>query len=63
MTKNNRKIASLLVAYSMFCGGELPLVNTKKSGLDLPTKGVKGLSNAELKPHKSGKNKRKRRKK
>ena len=29
--------------------------------IDLPTKGVKGMSNAELKPHKRGKNKRKRR--
>lgn len=31
--------------------------------INLPTKGVKGMSNAELKPHKSGKNKRKRRRK
>lgn len=63
MAKNSRKIASLLIAYSMFCGGELPLVNTKKQGLDLPTKGVKGMSNAELNAHKCGKNKRKRRRK
>lgn len=40
-------------------GEEMP----RNQPIDLPTKGVKGMSNAELKPNKSGKNKRKRRKK
>lgn len=63
MAKNSRKIAYLLAAYSVFCGGEFPLVNTKKQGLELPTKGVKGLSNQELNAHFSARNKRKKRRK
>ena len=66
MAKNNRKIACFWLAYSYFTsfsGGELPLVNTKKQGIELPSKGVKGLSNLELNAHFSPKNKRKKRRK
>lgn len=66
MAKNSHKMACLLAAYSSFAGftgGEVPLVNTKKSGLDLPTKGVKGLSNQELNANFKPKNKRKKRRK
>ena len=56
-------MAYLLAAYSMFTGGEFPLVNTKKQGLELPTKGVKGLSNQELNANFRAKNKRKKRRK
>lgn len=63
MAKNSRKMASLLAAYSVFCGGEFPLVNTKKSVLDLPSKGVKGLSNQELNANFTPQNKRKKRRK
>ena len=59
MAKNSRRIACFWLAYSMFTGGEFPLVNTKKSGLNLPTKGVKGLSNQELNANFKPKNKRK----
>ena len=59
MTKNCRRMASLLIAYSMFAGyfGE---ETPRNQPINLPTKGVKGMTNAELKTHKSGKNKRKR---
>lgn len=62
MTKNSRKMASLLIAYSMFAGyfGE---ETPRKQPINLPTKGVKGMTNAELNPIKEGKNKRKRRRK
>lgn len=63
MAKNSRKIACFFAAYSVFCGGEFPLVNTKKQGLELPTKGVKGLSNQELNANFTPKNKRKKRRK
>lgn len=63
MTKNSLKMACFWIAYSMFCGGEFPLVNKKKSVLELPTKGVKGLSNQELNANFRAKNKRKKRKK
>lgn len=63
MTKNCRRMAYLLAAYSCFTGSELPLVNKKKSGLELPTKGVKGLSNQELNANLNTKNKRKKRRK
>lgn len=63
MTKNSRKMASFLLAYSMITGGEFPLVNKKKSVLELPTKGMKGLSNQQLKANFKPKNKRKKRRK
>lgn len=63
MTKNNRRMACFGLAYSVFCGGELPLVNTKKQAIELPSKGIKGLSNQELNANSSTKNKRKRCKK
>lgn len=62
MAKNSRKIASLLIAYSMIAGNfgeETP----RNQPINLPTKGMKGMTNAELNAHKCGKNKRKRRKK
>lgn len=63
MTKNSRRMAYLFAAYSLFCGGEVPLVNTKKQGIELPSKGLKGLSNQELNANFKAKNKRKRRRK
>ena len=59
MTKNSRRIAYFFAAYSVFCGGELSLVNTKKQSIELPSKGIKGLSNQELNANFSTKNKRK----
>lgn len=63
MPKNSRKIACFLAAYSMFTGGEFPLVKPKKQGLELPTKGVKGMTNQELNANLNTKNKRKKRRK
>ena len=66
MAKNRSKIACLLAAYSCFTGftgGEVPLVNTKKSGIELPSKGIKGLSNQQLNANFKPKNKRKKRRK
>lgn len=63
MAKNSRKIACLLAAYSMFTGGEFPLVNTKKQELELPTKDMKGIANQELNANFRAKNKRKKRRK
>lgn len=62
MTKNNRRMACFGLAYSYFVGNFLE-GTPRNQPINLPTKGVKGMSNAELNPHKSGKNKRKRRKK
>lgn len=53
------QMSAFCAAFGVNFGEETP----RNQPIDLPTKGVKGLSNAELKPHKSGKNKRKRRKK
>ena len=66
MAKNSRKIACFWLAYSYFtsfAGGEFPLVNTKKQAIELPSKGIKGLSNQELNANFSTKNKRKKRRK
>lgn len=64
MAKNNRKIASLLISYSMFAGFFREETETPRNQpINLPTKGVKGMTNAELNPIKEGKNKRKRRRK
>lgn len=46
-----------------FSGGNLPLLNTKKQGIELPSKGIKGLSNQELNAHFNPKNNRKKRRK
>lgn len=62
MTKNSRKIASLLAAYSVFCGSfweETP----RNQPINLPTKGVKGMTNQELNANFKPKNKRKKRRK
>lgn len=62
MAKNSRKFASFWLAYSMIAGyfyEETP----RNQPINLPTKGVKGMTNAELNAHKCGKNKRKRRRK
>ena len=61
-----RKINKTMLAYIAFCGafagdfiGEKPI----REPVNLPTKGVKGMTNAELNANKCGKNKRKKRRK
>ena len=50
-------------AFCAACGVNFWEETPRNKPIDLPTKGVKGLSNAELNANKCGKNKRKRRKK
>lgn len=56
-TKNRNRLVSLLASLTML-GVELPLKKETEK-IDLPTKGMKGLSNAELEAGLSLKNKRK----
>lgn len=60
MRKTYKLFAQMSVLSALF-GVNLGEETPRNQPISLPTKGVKGLSNAELKPHKSGKNKRKRR--
>lgn len=62
MAKNSRKMASLLIAYSMFAG-YLGEETPRKQPINLPTKGVKGMTNQELNANFKPKNKRKKRRK
>lgn len=62
MRKTYKLFAQLSVLSAAF-GVNFWEETPRNKPIDLPTKGVKGMTNAELKPHKSGKNKRKRRKK
>lgn len=56
-TKNRNRLVSLLASLTML-GVKLPLKKETEK-IDLPTKGMKGLSNAELEAGLSLKNKRK----
>lgn len=62
MRKTYKLFAQLSVLSAAF-GVNFWEETPRNKPIDLPTKGVKGMTNAELKPHKSGKNKLKRRKK
>lgn len=62
MRKTYKLFAQLSVLSAAF-GVNFWEETPRNKPIDLPTKGVKGLSNAELNANKCGKNKRKRRKK
>ena len=61
--KNNLKAAVFLLAAHYILTEDPSSKRLGNSGLNLPTCGVKGMSNTELKSHSNRKNKRKKPKK
>lgn len=61
--RKSYKFFAQMSAFCAACGVNFWEETPRNKPIDLPTKGVKGLSNAELNANKCGKNKRKRRKK
>lgn len=61
-----RKINKTMLSYIAFCaafGGNFWEKAPRSQPINLPTKGIKGMTNPELNANKCGKNKRKKRRK
>lgn len=57
------KIMIQTMTFASYFGANFMLEKPRREPVDLPSKGMKGLSNAELNGDKCGKNKRKKRRK